>query len=69
MGPAGMPPAIAERLSRAMTQVLSDPEVRGYLETNGQPVVAERGPKVESLMKDDIAYWSVVARAAKLKID
>jgi len=69
VGPAGMPPAIAERLSREMIKALNDPEVRGDLEANGQPVVAERGPKVERLLRDDIAYWKTVARDAKLKVD
>lgn len=64
-----MPPAIAERLSREMIKALNDPEVRGDLEANGQPVVAERGPKVERLLRDDIAYWKTVARDAKLKVD
>ena len=35
----------------------------------GQPVVAEHGPRVESLLSDDIAYWKAAARDAKLKVE
>ena len=35
----------------------------------GQPVVAEHGPRVESLLSDDIAYWQAAARDAKLKVE
>ena len=58
-----------EAYEAANEKALNDPEVRGDLEANGQPVVAERGPKVERLLRDDIAYWKTVARDAKLKVD
>jgi tripartite-type tricarboxylate transporter receptor subunit TctC len=66
-GPAGLPPAIVERLNAAVRKVIDQPEVRQrFTELGGEPMA---GSPAEMAAQVNVAIdkWKAVAKARDIK--
>jgi len=69
-GPAGLPPAVTERMAAAVEQALGEPEVARRFEEMGTP--AMRGwtpPRFARFVEDEIALWVPIVRASGATAD
>lgn len=64
--PAGTPAAIVETLSRALHQVLADPEVIQRMEQDGAEVQASTPEELRALVGSELTRWRHVVQQAKL---
>jgi tripartite-type tricarboxylate transporter receptor subunit TctC len=69
LGPAGMDPAVVQKLSSTLTRALARPDVRGRLEELGFDVVASSPEVYAKLIRDEIDRWSAVVKAAGIKVE
>ena len=65
LGPAGMPPAIVEKIRAEIGKSLESPEMRARLDTAGFQIASEASPKAFSdlLLKSVDVYKKIVAQA------
>ena len=68
-GPAGMPPEIVTRIHTEMRKALEDQEVRKRLEANGFEIIGGSPAEFRAFLAADIALWSRVANARRIKVD
>jgi tripartite-type tricarboxylate transporter receptor subunit TctC len=61
---AGTPPDIVNRLTDAAKAAHADPEVRQKLEAQGYEVTGETGPQLLPNIKEQIARWGKLVKAA-----
>ena len=69
LGPAGMDPAVVQKLSSTLQQALAMPAVREKLQELGFDVVASSPEAYAKLIRDEIERWSKVVREAGIKVD
>ena len=68
--PAGVPPAILEKLRAAFRTTLEDPEVSGNLKKVGLEEVGLWSPaQMADQMQADLLKWGEVIRAANIRLD
>lgn len=67
--PAGTPPEVVARLSRAVTEVLQTPEMRERVRGLGGEVVLRSQDDFTAYVKSEIAKWRAVATNAKITLD
>lgn len=65
--PAATPPAIVERLNRAVREALATPDVQSRLGKLGVTVQAGSPAELQSLLQSEIKRWGDVIRAAKIE--
>jgi tripartite-type tricarboxylate transporter receptor subunit TctC len=69
VGPAGMPPAVREKVSRDFAEVLRDESVVQRVNGSGSVVRALPGAEFSRFIGDEIAKWSSAARASNTRLD
>lgn len=69
LAPAGTPSAVVARLHATFTGVLRAPEMTARLNKQGMDVVAGSPAELRNFMKAELAKWSRVVKAAKLRVD
>ena len=69
LGPAGMDPAVVQKLSSSLQQALAMPAVREKLQDLGFDVVASSPEAYGKLIRDEIERWSKVVRDQGIKVD
>ncbi len=70
VAPAGVPPAILEKLRAAFRTTLEDPEVSGNLKKVGLEEVGLWSPaQMADQMQADLLKWGEVIRAANIRLD
>ncbi len=68
LGPAGVPMPVAERLAQAFNRALARPEVRDRLANTGNVFDGRSSPAAfAEQMREDMAVWAEVARAANIR--
>ncbi len=67
LAPAKTPPAIVNRLNAAFVKVLSNKEVKDKLFAQGAEAAPSTPAEFDHLMKEELAKWEYVIRAAKIK--
>lgn len=68
-GPAGLPPAITEKLSKVMAEALADPAIRKRLDESGMPPMLDYTPaKFESFIKQEREFWPPIVRASGARV-
>ena len=67
MGPAGMPPAIVERLNAELVKVLADPAIAARLSEQGTVPVGSTPAEAARTLRADTEMWTAAARRAGLK--
>jgi tripartite-type tricarboxylate transporter receptor subunit TctC len=65
--PAGVPPAIAAKISRDAIAALKLPDVQEKLSQQGFDVIAGDPVAFAALLKTELAKWAAVVKAAGLK--
>ena len=69
VGPAGMPAAVVERISRDFAQVLAEPALVQRVEKAGSVVRALPGERFTGFIRDEVAKWGAAARASGTRLD
>lgn len=67
LGPAGLPPAVTDRIWIDVTEALQRAETRARLRDLGAEVVASSPEATERFVQAEITKWSDVARAAGIE--
>jgi len=68
-GPAKMPPAVVERLSRELRGALSRPDVREQLGRQGFEAQGSTAAEMDAYNKDQLRTWRKVIAEAKIPIE
>lgn len=69
LGPAGMDPAVVQKLSSTLQQALATPALREKLQEQGFDVVASSPEAYAKLIRDEIDRWSKVVREGGIRVD
>jgi tripartite-type tricarboxylate transporter receptor subunit TctC len=69
LGPARMPPVVAERLRKEVASALADPTVRAKLEKLGSTVAPVYGDAFEKLVVDELKQWKQIAKDENIVLD
>ena len=67
--PAGVPAAIVERLAREYGRAIQVPDVRERLIKLGAEPNGETGAAFTRMVREDVARWSKIVAAAKIKLE
>ena len=69
LGPPGLPQYVLDRLDKASRQAMADPATIKFLEGNAAIPTPDTTPqRTEQFIKDELAKWAPVIRAADVKI-
>jgi len=68
-GPAGMPPALVERLNADIVRALRQPDVHKRLTNSGYDPAPSSPAELGRLLKADLAKWGKVVKAAGVKAE
>ncbi len=68
MAPAKTPPAVIEKLSKAVTAALANPDVVKKYKDNGIDPVGSTPQALSKLIVDDTERWGKIVKAAGIKI-
>jgi tripartite-type tricarboxylate transporter receptor subunit TctC len=68
-GPAGIAPAIVDRLAREYGRALQVPEVRERLINLGAEPNGETGAAFTRMVREDVARWANIVKAAGVKLE
>ena len=69
VGPAGLPPAIVERLNTAIVRIVKEPAMSKYLSEQGADPMTMTPSEYASYIKAEVAKWAKVVKAAGAKVD
>ena len=69
LAPAKTPPAIVARLNAAFLKVLQMPEIKEKLFAQGAEAAPSTPAEFDRVIKDELAKWDYVIRAANIKPD
>lgn len=69
LGPAKLPPELAERLSAALRKALGTPEAKQGLTQRGVEPVLDTPARFATELEADLARWREVVRKAKITLD
>lgn len=69
VGPAGMPPAVVETISRDFATVLADPALNQRVVQAGSVVRALPGAQFTRFIQDEVAKWGAAAKASGTRLD
>lgn len=67
--PAGVPPPVVERLAREYGQALKSNEVRERLRNLGAEPNGESGAAFARMVREDVARWAKIVKAAGVKVE
>lgn len=67
MGPAKMPPEVVERIYADVQKILAQPETQARLSTAGVEPYNGTGAQLTTLIREDLARYVQVAKAANIK--
>lgn len=69
IAPAGIPPAVAQRLSTEMQKIIAMPDVRAQLQKLGNDVPNLTMEQFGALVREDFAKWQKLVREVGVKAD
>ena len=67
--PAGLPPAIVERLNREVNEILALPEVRERLASTGTEAMAGSPEQATAFVRGEIDKWGQVIKAGNMRAE
>jgi tripartite-type tricarboxylate transporter receptor subunit TctC len=67
--PAGTPRDVTDRLETELQKALADPEVKDTFARNGYEMFPGSPAAVTDLIKKDLARWTTLAKATRLKVE
>ncbi|MNR43866.1 Tripartite tricarboxylate transporter family receptor [compost metagenome] len=68
-GPAGLPPAIVQRLHREVERAMQDPAVKERFEASGNAPGGMPPAQFKAFVASEVKQWTQVARDAQLKAE
>ena len=68
-GPAGMPQAVVDKLSKAVAVALANPETRAKIQASGNEVAGGSPAELSAFLAEEIAKWSKTIAAAGLQAE
>jgi tripartite-type tricarboxylate transporter receptor subunit TctC len=69
VAPAGTPPAIVDKIQRAVAKVAADPDVSAKLNGFGISAVSTTPAEFDSYFRSEIVRWSKVFKESGIKLD
>ncbi|MFO1412449.1 MAG: tripartite tricarboxylate transporter substrate binding protein [Burkholderiales bacterium] len=69
LGPAGMDPAVTQKLNASLVKALAQPALREKLQEAGFDVIASTPEAYGKVIRDEIERWSAVVREQAIKVD
>ena len=66
MAPAGTPAPVIERLNKEVTAAVSSPETRDLLDKNGAEVLTSTPAELAAMVRDGVAKYAKIVKAAGL---
>ena len=69
VGPAGMPPAIVERLNAAVVRIVKDPATSKFLSDQGAEPWTTTPAEYAAYMKSEVAKWAKAVKDSGARID
>lgn len=69
LGPAGMDPAVVQKLNSTLVKALARPDVRDRLQGLGFDVIASSPEAYAKLIRDEIARWTRVVKEQGIKVE
>ncbi|MEO8858178.1 MAG: tripartite tricarboxylate transporter substrate binding protein [Burkholderiaceae bacterium] len=67
VGPAGLAPAVVEKLNRAVAAALADPQVRERIQATGNEVVGGSASEMAKFLASEVEKWSKTIKSAGLQ--
>ena len=67
--PAGTPAAVVDQVSKALAQVLKEPEVARTLAGIGAEVIGSTPAELDTFRRSEIAKWQKVVKDAKITLE
>lgn len=69
VAPAGLSPALIERINASVTRVLKEPAIRRSLSEQGAEPMTSTPAEYAALIRDEVSKWGKVVRESGAKID
>jgi len=69
LGPAGMDPAVIQKLNTTLVRALAAPALREKLQEMGFDVIASTPDAYAKLIRDEIDRWSKVVKDSNIKVE
>ncbi len=69
VGPAGMPPAIVERLNAAVVRIVKEPAMSKYLKDQGAEPWTTTPAEYSAYIKSEVAKWAKAVKDSGAKVD
>jgi Uncharacterized protein conserved in bacteria len=69
VAPGSTPAAVVQRLNAQIVKVMQVPELKARLHSEGVEVVAGTADEYARFLKDDIAKWAQLVKAANIRIE
>ena len=69
VGPAGMPPALVDRIQRDIAALVTAPEMKQSLLEQGCIAVGSRPPELDALIRKEYARWLRVVQTGNIKVE
>jgi tripartite-type tricarboxylate transporter receptor subunit TctC len=69
VGPRGMPPAIVDRLNKAINKILAMPSIKDTFAERGVTVVTTTPQQFGEFIKAEVGAWTQVVKASGVAID
>ena len=69
VAPAGLPPAIADKLSKTLREIMEDPEFRKQVYARGMVPISGSGKDFEAMVQKDRLKWGKLITAANIKAE
>jgi tripartite-type tricarboxylate transporter receptor subunit TctC len=69
VGPAGLPPAIVERLNASVTRIVKEPAMSRFLSEQGADPVTTTASEYGAYLKAEVSKWAQVVKASGAKVD
>jgi tripartite-type tricarboxylate transporter receptor subunit TctC len=68
-GPAKLPADITAKLNAAIVAALADPEMRARLQSEGATPAGGSAADFAAFVRDDVAHWAPIVKAAGAKVE
>jgi tripartite-type tricarboxylate transporter receptor subunit TctC len=69
MAPAGLAPAVVQRMNREIVEILKNPQIAEQLLSQGAVPQTSTPEQMAKTIRDDLQKWSSVVADAKIRLE